>query len=260
LASLFKFLLGNNLDAPDEMLKQATLYANQVVNDFAKSKGGATLSAVLVRLDKPAFFVNVGDSRIYVSKDSSEPLERITVDDTLKEAFGGVGAELVQFIGVGRSILPRVGFLPSYTKDVLLTSDGAHFVGTELLSQIVTHANDPRRISERITAISRWMGGPDNSSVCTLRLDAVMARLNKSFSSQTTVWSGASELQLVYGTAIGAPSPTVTQSYSAYGESSGRSESPPHSQAREKKKSKKEKKRAQLGQLEIKIDRSEDDS
>jgi serine/threonine protein phosphatase PrpC len=262
IASLFKSLLSNHTTkAPNDRLKEATLYANRVVNDFARGSGGATLSAVLVGAHGPAWFVNVGDSRIYVLTENSPTLDRITVDDTLKEAFGGVGNQLVQFIGVGPSILPRIDLLPPGVKDVLLTSDGAHFVEPDLLRQVVIHANDPRRIAERITALSRWLGGPDNSSVCTLRLPDLMDHLNEAPPSVATVWSGASELQIIHDNQL--DNRMIPSTNTLRDQASNRSEpsTPQQSRAKGKKrKHNKSKKRPQPAQLEIKIDNSDDGS
>lgn len=152
-----------------ERLIAAARIADSAVHAFAQGKGGATLSAVLVEETGRAWHLNVGDSRIYIVSDARQRLERITVDDNLQEAFGGHGKELVQFIGIGSSLLPRVGELPPSADQVYITSDGAHYFSPELLQELVIRAGDPKRAAERIIAVSRWLGGPDNATVAAFR-------------------------------------------------------------------------------------------
>lgn len=170
LAYFFASLSMSPADRFDERLARATALANAEVYRRYQGKGGATLSAVLIDEAGEAWFVNVGDSRIYAVLQGGYSLERVTVDDTMEEAFGGQGRELMQFIGIGSALLPRVGRLPPDADEVFITSDGAHYFPHELLSELVLKAGDPRRAAERIIALSRWLGGPDNASIAAFRV------------------------------------------------------------------------------------------
>jgi serine/threonine protein phosphatase PrpC len=198
LAALFSSLVqSNDVDSRSRLI-QAAYRANKTVHEYALGKGGATLSAVLVEKSGAAHYVNVGDSRIYTVTRNTLKVERVTVDDTLKEAFGGEGGELVQFIGIGTPLLPRSGKLPSDADGVLLTSDGAHFIEPSLLAQIIERAADPIRAAERLVALSRWLGGPDNASVSAFRLPDIAKYLVNSASSPATIWSGSIQLQIAF--------------------------------------------------------------
>ena len=107
-AALFSSLVQSKEVDLRNRLTDATHHANKAVHDYALGKGGATLSAVVIQKRGAAHYVNVGDSRITLTTRSSPNLNRLTIDDTLKEAFGGQGGELVQFIGIlATHLLPR---------------------------------------------------------------------------------------------------------------------------------------------------------
>jgi PPM family protein phosphatase len=198
VAAFFRHLVENRERDAKSRLESAAHYANKAVNEYARGKGGATLSAVLVDQNGAVQYVNVGDSRIYVARDTSPRVERITIDDTLKDAFGGTGNELVQFIGVGPSMVPRIGSLPRNTRSIFLTSDGAHFIDHDLLEKVIGNASDPVRAAERVIALARWLGGPDNASISGFYLEQVVEYLRQPSASPVTLWSGMAQLQLAY--------------------------------------------------------------
>lgn len=186
-------------------------------------------------------------------------LERVTVDDTLKDAFGGVRGELVQFIGIGASMMPRVGALARNVESVFLTSDGAHFINPLVFEQLIINANDPLRIAERVLALSRWLGGPDNASISAFRLSEVAKHLKWSASSALAkLWSGTAQLQLAY-----APqelySPIQTQKYATNPKNKPTPTIQSPQPVRDKRKSKKHRKRGEAAQLEIKIQPDDSD-
>lgn len=196
LAYFFAALSISSADRFEESLTRATIQANVEVHRRFKGKGGATLSAVLVDETGAAWFVNVGDSRIYAVLQGGYTLDRVTVDDTLEEAFGGQGRELVQFIGIGSPLLPRVGRLPADADEVFITSDGAHYFSHELLSELVLKAGDPRRAADRIIALSRWLGGPDNASIAAFRIGD-FASHRASINGAIRVWGPSPQARTV---------------------------------------------------------------
>ena len=239
-------------------LTDATHHANKAVHDYALGKGGATLSAVVIQKRGAAHYVNVGDSKIYTATRSSPNLNRLTIDDTLKEAFGGQGGELVQFIGIGHPLLPRDGTLPFDTEDVFLTSDGAHFAETSLLATIVEKAPNPINAAERLIALSRWLGGPDNASVSAFRLSEIAKHLVNSALSPATIWSGSEQLQIVF-------EPQEFQSNQGSVKSRSKAEiqnvdqpKPKAEGTSSKRKPKKKQHREEPAQLEIKISPDDD--
>jgi PPM family protein phosphatase len=196
LASFFySLVLGGNHPAPVR-LKTATIDANEDVHGRWHGKGGTTLSAVLIEADGSVHTSNVGDSRIYAVGKGWSGIRRITVDDNLQDAFGGEGRELVQFIGVGKALLPRIDTLSRGFEGLLITSDGAHFFDSQVFEELAVRAGAPARAGERIIALSRWLGGPDNSTVAALRISDVVASLSSS-SDLPTIWSGVRQLQFI---------------------------------------------------------------
>lgn len=195
LATFFRELLNNRQMPLESRLRTATLSANAAVFRFAGGKGGATLSAVLIDQTGQGALVNVGDSRIYAVSHNDQ-LQRLTVDDTLEEAFGGHGRELVQFVGLGDGIAPRVtSFGPGFDQ-LLLTSDGVHFIPPDLLQAIILKAQDPRRAADRLLALARWLGGPDNATIAAFRPNAVIDFL-KNLTPSVQFWTPADGFTLI---------------------------------------------------------------
>lgn len=155
----------------EQAITQATLAANNAVFALANGNGGSTLSALLLCSDDVNVTVNVGDSRIYAKDSELNKLVRLSVDDSLAEAVGGTGTELLQFIGMGEGIKPHVAPLKSEVSQVYLTTDGVHYIEPKTLSDIVEHAGRINQIVERLIATARWCGGPDNASICAVDLE-----------------------------------------------------------------------------------------
>jgi serine/threonine protein phosphatase PrpC len=201
LASFFSSLIQSVGQPAPARLKAATLEANADVHQQWAGKGGTTLSAILIESDGSLHISNVGDSRIYVTEKGSTGLRRVTVDDSLQDAFGGQGRELVQFIGIGSALAPHVETLPGGLEGVLVTSDGAHYFDANLFKDIVMRAGEPSRAAERILALARWLGGPDNATIAAFRVPDVVKSLHGSRSSLPTIWSGVAQLQIALSSA-----------------------------------------------------------
>ncbi len=182
--------------------------ANQAVFAEVGGKGGSTLSVVAVDDRRRAFVGNVGDSRVY-SFDSQIGVKRLTVDDSLEEAVGGHGRELLQFIGMGEGIRPAVHPFDSPCRKFVITSDGVHYIAPETLEQIILNAGNLRMVAERLMFMARWCGGPDNATLIAADLsDPVMFEEVRRF-SPVELWDPLSALQMVSVTPVGttAPSP-----------------------------------------------------
>ena len=170
ISTLFNSVLENVHLGSEHAITQATLEANKAVFSFANGKGGSTLSALLLCSDDVNMTVNVGDSRIYAKDSSLNKLVRLSVDDSLAEAVGGSGTELLQFIGMGDGIRPHVAKLNPDVSQVYLTTDGVHYIEPQTLSDIVENAERVNQGVERLIATARWCGGPDNASICAVDL------------------------------------------------------------------------------------------
>lgn len=183
----------------EQAIMQATLAANSAVFAFSNGKGGSTLSALLLCSDDVNVTVNVGDSRIYAKDSVLNKLIRLSVDDSLAEAVGGSGTELIQFIGMGEGIKPHVSPLKSEVSQIYLTTDGAHYIEPKTLSDIVENAGRVNQIVERLIATARWCGGPDNASICAVDLELLTFEEHVDDSSVIQVSDPYTSMQFIWG-------------------------------------------------------------
>lgn len=186
--------------APGERLEAAAHKANEAVYEYSKGAGGATLSALLVGVDHPAMTLNVGDSRIYVTvADNNETkVARLTVDDSLEEAVGGQGKELLQFIGMGEGLKAHINAVPNNAKRLLVTSDGIHFVRQESLSDVLINAKTLPEVASNLVTLAKWGGAPDNASLAVTQLPELIESLSGSQDTGVEVWDSFSALHVIW--------------------------------------------------------------
>ena len=169
----------------NKLLKEASLFANQIVYEQFNGKSGATLSAV-VYSPKGAVCVNIGDSRVYFFDEQNKTLQ-LTSDDTLAGQVNIVKDEkniwfepnlmdnrLAQHVGMGEGLLPHIidlskywGSLPSQT-GFFITSDGTHYIGKEMIEKIIENCADLYQVPKRLLSVSEYLSGHDNSSIIML--------------------------------------------------------------------------------------------
>jgi serine/threonine protein phosphatase PrpC len=169
IASFLHAIVENPDNRLENKVRSAINFANRNVFSFASGDGGTTLSALVYRSSKEAFIANVGDSRIY-SWGAGTHVERLTVDDSLEEAVGGHGRELLHFIGMGDGIRPHIMPIDPTANQIALTTDGIHFIDPSTLYRIFLNTNDPKSLVERLSALSRWCGGHDNASIAYVNI------------------------------------------------------------------------------------------
>jgi len=210
LACFFNSMIVNRKENPSKRLELAAIDANSFVYDFAKGKGGSTLSAIVIQAEDQPAILNVGDSRIYATEDSSgdrNNLIRLTTDDTLEEAVGGTGRELLQFVGMGGGISPHVSEVQSGKFRVLISSDGVHFISQAKLQEVLTN-NRSRRLKTDVNKLNKYVrqdGAPDNASMALLSMldfDAAFAgssaapiEIYDPFCSLHVTWIGSAHHQ-----------------------------------------------------------------
>ena len=193
----------------EEWLSQAVAVANAAVHAKFKGDGGSTLVAALIGGDCKVAWANVGDSRVYHEMDGK--LVRLSTDDTIagqlgkgREA-GPDQSKLLQFLGIGNPIEPGLGMIDSPTGQVLLASDGVHFLDTTpWFEAIVAHAPDPGMCARRLTDLSKACGGPDNASACVMGLVLDAQERELEFSSSLEVWDPFGDLQIIVSQASAA--------------------------------------------------------
>ncbi|NOI80563.1 serine/threonine-protein phosphatase [Vibrio tubiashii] len=199
ISSFFNSILESIHLGSEQAITQATLAANDAVYAFANGKGGSTLSALLLCSDDVNVTVNVGDSRIYAKDSALNKLVRLSVDDSLAEAVGGSGTELLQFIGMGDGIRPHVAALKSEVSQVYLTTDGVHYIEPKTLSDIVENAGRVNQIVERLIATARWCGGPDNASICAVDLELLTFEEHVDDTTVIEVSDPYTSMQFIWG-------------------------------------------------------------
>lgn len=203
LASFFNSLIVYRKESPRKRLELASREANSFVYEFAKGKGGSTLSAILIEAGSPPVTLNIGDSRIYATQSSSTDdieLIRLTIDDTLEEAVGGSGKELLQFVGMGDEISPHVDEVPSDKLKVLISSDGVHFIRHEKLKDVLSTDNQFETAAEKLNELVKQDGAPDNASLILASLSGIETALAEPSAATIEVYDPFCALHVVWQT------------------------------------------------------------
>ncbi|MBB2494479.1 PP2C family protein-serine/threonine phosphatase [Aquipseudomonas ullengensis] len=196
------FRNSSSFGMPNDWLNSATLSANKEVYKLHNGRGGATLSATLLRADGKIHYVNVGDSRIY--SQHSYHIEQITTDDTIAAQMGDVAPglanrhELLQYIGIGEALEPHI--IKSEIHDatsIIMTTDGVHYLGNEVMERIAIVASDPSTTTKRLIDVAKFLGGHDN---CTAAVIAIPPQADAFVTDSTGVielWDHNGEIQLI---------------------------------------------------------------
>lgn len=245
----------------------AIAYANDEVFKFAEGKGGATLSAVLLDEDLHPFIVNIGDSRIYAFGAGSK-VERLTRDDSLAEAVGGHGRDLLQFVGMGEGMQPHIRSVPVSLKNLAVTTDGIHFIESGTLEAVLSHVSELKSAAERLAALARWCGAPDNASSAMVDLQSLAEKIRSGGDSGIQLWDSFGSLAAIWiRDEISGDDRTPSASYSEKPTTSQPVDSlPPRDPKAERSKGKSSSKKAKKAkkpspqkedvQLEIQIEQS----
>jgi serine/threonine protein phosphatase PrpC len=194
LASLVAHRKREPKDRLDTAVREASGWVAQVVQG-----GGSTLSAALFE-GGSVYTVNVGDSRIYALNplDDGDFIERLTVDDTMEEAYGAEGRGLLQFVGMKSGLLPHINEVSNRDLQLVLTTDGAHFIGDDTLRRIRANAPDPRSFCTRVLDTARWLGSADNATLIVSKASAGFPRNSRDSSPDISVWTTSGRLKIAW--------------------------------------------------------------
>lgn len=206
LASLFAEIAGQaKAGSPfHEWLPRAVAVANVAVHAKFRGDGGSTLVAALIGADGKVAWANVGDSRVYHQLGGK--LVCLSTDDTIagqlgkgREA-GPDQSKLLQFIGIGNPIEPGLGTIDSPAGQLLLASDGVHFLDTtHWFEAIIAHAPDPGMCVRRLADLSKACGGFDNASACVMGLALDVQEREPEISLALEIWDPFGDLQIIVG-------------------------------------------------------------
>lgn len=204
IASFFEALLSNQEKLPEYRVDSAVSFSNRCVYEFSQSHGGATLSAIVCFEGGAIVSANVGDSRIYSFKKGAAPT-RLTVDDSMEEAVGGYGRGLLQYIGMGDGIQAHIKrLIPDQA--YLMTTDGLHFVEKSTFEKVIANSPNHRSVSERISALARWCGSPDNASSAIFDPAEIQFEVNPTSDPSRICfefWDSFASLQIIPATSVG---------------------------------------------------------
>lgn len=159
----------------EDVLTKAVFEANSAVYSRYNDRGGATLSALIVDEQRNAYAANVGDSRIYAH--TLNEVTQLSSDDTLdgqlvnhKIEANHLKNQLLQYVGMKDGLDPNVFEINDFDqiRNIVITSDGAHFLDNDVMCSILSHSDDPCELSERLIKASIWCGSKDNASTIVL--------------------------------------------------------------------------------------------
>lgn len=172
---------------PIGIFEQAVASANEKVfeasfSDKSLNGMGTTIVAAVV-LGDTAYIVNVGDSRLYVYKDT---LRQVTIDHSLVEEMvqsGKLHKEdmrthpnkniITRALGTNREVKADCFEIEVNEGDVLLLcSDGlSNMLEDEKIEDIIrTNKNDMKMTGEQLVKEANDAGGKDNISVVLIRI------------------------------------------------------------------------------------------
>jgi serine/threonine protein phosphatase PrpC len=175
-------------DNPQTALAESFAAAHARIQDFAERHpafhGMGTTCTALVLRGRQLYFAHVGDSRLYLVRDTG--ILRLTRDHSyvgrLVES-GIVRAEdaekhpqrhiLTAALGSGREVVvdgPEQGLVLQEGDDLLLCTDGLWSVVPEDDLENVVRANAPAESCAELVKLARERGGPDNITVQVLRV------------------------------------------------------------------------------------------
>jgi serine/threonine protein phosphatase PrpC len=187
VSSFFYALVRHRNQGLEQRAAAAIAHANDTVYAFAGGRGGATFSALLFEAGASPVIINLGDSRIYACGKGVK-VERLTVDDSLEEAVGGHGRELLQFVGMGTGMRAHIRTVPLGVTELALTTDGIHYIDSDTLARVLFHAPEPNAAAERLSALARWCGGHDNASMALIDLQALSTPAARGQEGGVQIW------------------------------------------------------------------------
>lgn len=158
--------------------ERALITAQNAVYQRLRAEGGTTLTAVCLEGSR-ACLTHVGDSRAY-EVDENGQLMQLTRDDTLGAALNRAHEDrfdlnrLIQFVGMqtgedGGFEPQIVDLQPKITRTgFLLTSDGAHGAGKDVLQRVASHMQSPLDLVRKVLLVADAFGGQDNATAAFL--------------------------------------------------------------------------------------------
>ena len=209
-ASTFVADLATSFGKLDDRLLRATLSANLVVNQRFRGRGGTTLTAVAFDPMLNGYAVHVGDSRLY--RRTPEEFVLMTTDDTIQGVVRArseqgneddLDSQLIQFVGIGPEIEPHIIPLATGGRASrplgaawVLTSDGAHGFGRQLLHGVSKSASSVGDIVRKLMFVADATSVSDNATVVALLPQELVVPPTFHDGTSLTVWTPTDALEM----------------------------------------------------------------
>lgn len=197
ISSFFYSLIQHrNLDIHDRAY-EAIKASNKQVFDLYQGGGGSTLTAVLIDSQGKKVIVHLGDTRVYTFGPGKK-VERHTTDDSFVEAVGGSGRELLQFVGMGEPMQPKISDLPHMDGFCAITTDGIHGIEEKTLSRLLANSENIGEASERLNSVAIWCGGHDNSTSAIFDVGEILPALTRYEGYGIRLWDAGGDLTALW--------------------------------------------------------------
>lgn len=174
IATFATVMIRDRSESVQRTVRRAAEAANLAVYSRFAGRGGTTLSAAVVTSSGDVVISNVGDSRVY-GIESNDHIEPLTRDDTLAALLKGreideaLRHQLLQYVGMGEGIDVHVVTIHrGRFERILITTDGAHYIPSELLRTAVIGSQINAQLVSRILTLSETHGGHDNATALCL--------------------------------------------------------------------------------------------
>ena len=202
----------SKLSSLKDRVNFAVTQANEMVRKSLKGKGGTTIVGFINEEFGKSICFNVGDSRAYLF--SPEEFRQITKDDTIDGHLANVkekidpkilrSNQLLQYIGMDE--IPQVHTYEFQealkTQRIILTSDGAHNIGNELLQSLTLNSTDSSDLTRKVLWLADWIGGKDNASMITFNMHDFVSynhtRSGSNIDPNLEVWSFFGKLEILF--------------------------------------------------------------
>lgn len=162
--------------------------AHQKIQGYAEThpalEGMGTTCTTIVLLGRQLYFAHVGDSRLYLVRDSS--ITRLTQDHSYVSrlvAHGVISSEEAEFhpqrhiltaaLGAGTDVEPDISVEPLELRSadhLLLCTDGLWGAVRDDELQKIVAGNSPEEACRRLVQMARDRGGPDNITLQIARV------------------------------------------------------------------------------------------
>jgi PPM family protein phosphatase len=205
LSSFIDSIARQHSTLSEEMLRDAINHANRAVYSEVSGNGGATIAAIAYEPGRGTWIVHVGDSRVY-SSTSGGQLRLHTKDDTiaslaktdLPSLEDELDNRLLQFVGSSSQIEPHISKEASFAKRILITTDGAHGLGKNVLEGIERSATSSADWIRKLTYVADATSVRDNATAISISVEEIDYSRLPTHGWSINLWSATEVLEICF--------------------------------------------------------------